>query len=103
MPFSCVHHLWSSSPISIGQLSSSVVVVRPSSSSITVVSLLAFVVVALCPCNCHVVSCSYLLVSQVSWVRTGVLTDGRQTTNLLSCKINVRGVVGGKERTNDCV
>ena len=42
--------------------------------------------------------------SQVSWVGTGVLTDGRQTTDLLLCKINIRGVSGGgEERTNDCV
>ena len=80
---------------------SAVVVVccrRPSSSSIAVVSLPAFVIVALCPCSCRVVSCRHLLVSQVSWVRTGVLTDGRQTTNLSSCKISVRGVSGGRGR-----
>ena len=69
-----------------------------SSLSIAVVSLLAFVIVALCPCSCCVVLCSHLLVSQVSWVGTGELTDGRQMTNLSSCKISVRGVSGGRGR-----
>ena len=63
----------------------------------------AFVVVALCPCSCHVVLCSHLLVSQVSWVGTGVLTDGRQMTNLSLCKISVHGVSGGRGRKKQTI
>ena len=76
---------------------------HPSLLSITIVLLLAFVVIVLCRCSCHIVSCHHLLV--VKLVGLGqvcsLMDDGQQTRNLSLSMINVcMSVVGEEERTN---